>query len=140
MALDLGVFRRTLGIHREHRNAGLVRCLHRRADRQAVARHKDDGGDAAGNEIIHLIGLFFHVHIRIHYANRVTIPFGLSLNVVADDLEKRVGKREWRVGDHTLAFSGLALVADSAVVFIGGRCIASTATAAEPGGEADYRE
>ena len=123
MALDLSIFRRTLGIHREHRNAGFVRCLHRRADRQSVARHKDDGGDAAGNEIVHLIGLFFHVHIRIHYADRVTILFGLSLDVIADHLEKRVRKREWRVGDHAFAFS-----------------IASTTAAAEPGGEADYRD
>ena len=138
MTLDLGVLRCALGIHGKHRDSRLVGRLHRRPHGKAVARHEHDGGDVLGDEIIDLVGLLFHVHIRIHHQHGVPVLFRLGLDVIADHLEKRIRQRERRVGDHALGFGRLAFAAVARVCFFGG--ISATTATAKPGRDPDCRD
>ena len=122
MALDCGVFRRAFGIHGKHRDSRLVGCLHRRSHGESVAWHEHNGSDILGDEIVDLVGLLFHVHIRINHLHGVPVLFRLGLDVIADNLEEGIGQCQRRVCDHAFVFGWLAFAA------------------AKPGCEADCRD
>ena len=135
MAGDFHPLGGTLGIDREYRDALFVGGLDGRADREPVTRHEDDGSNAARNEILHLVGLLFDIHVGVDHEGFVAVLFRLGLDVIADNLEKRVGQCERRIGDDALFIRAST---SATIVVVGGLfCRGRTADEGErQGGQA----
>ena len=91
MAHDFCRLIRTRKVHRENRNAGLVRLANGGADVFAAARTHDDRFDLLRDEIVDLLVLCLRLVSAIDHHHLIAVLGGLGFQCVADNVKKRVG-------------------------------------------------
>ena len=106
MRNDFGPFREAGNIGGKHGDAFAVGFLDHGANRPAVAGAKDDRGAPGRNKIADLLVLLGDVEFAGDDGGFIAGLFQFSLEIVADDLEERVGHRQHRDADGALGGRG----------------------------------